>query len=83
MHNARVWTILMQSYFLELQGNARLKHLKIVGPKRGGLFRRKYFLILFPSNLFLADAQDSFEILIHEQITALRVFEKDRIGAIV
>jgi hypothetical protein len=55
-----------------------LDHLQVVSPKRGGLFRREYFGILFASDLLLAHVESPLELAVDEEISALGILEKDQ-----
>ena len=83
MNNVRVRTVLLQGHLLEFHRSTRAEHLLVVGLKRGGLLRRKYFVVPFTLNLFSADAEGSFEFFVDVQVAAFNVFEKVQAGAVI
>src|SRR6516164_9627413 len=81
-NNARVLSIFMERYLLKFHWSTRVEDTSVVGLEGRGLLRRKYFVI-FPSlDLFIGDAQGSFELLIGVEIPTLPVFQENQIGAV-
>ena len=73
LNNACVRTILLERDFLEFHFDAAINHLKVVGSKCSRLHRRKYFIVPPTFDVFLADAESSFEFPVYDQVATLHI----------